>query len=259
VREERIVMTQTTGSKPAKSTKPTSSKPSSRSATSVVAPATVRTMIVVQPEYLASQTLNSAGLAQQFGGRATVQPRFMARQSLKIWQRSQLVGLRKGSPAWCAGGPARLLDLDGLRYAAGIWASVRHELFSSVVNGTRPARPWHVVLGEHLADPDCYSRQEAWDDFLSQPRVNAMRLHNSFNPGVGVLDLLEVEVYQAGSVAYRHYSAATAVCGDALLYDDGTRLAPASDALLHRTTYLEQSLRMVDTLPDGQRLVAVTL
>jgi hypothetical protein len=66
-------------------------------------------------------------------------------------------------------------------------------------------------------------------------------------------------MFQAGSIAYQHYNAATGVCADALLRDDGTRLAPASDALTHRTTYLEQALRVVDTLPDEQRLLAVTL
>jgi hypothetical protein len=221
--------------------------------------ATIRTMILLLPDYLPSQSLNTAALDRQFGIRCTPQPRFWARPGLRLWQRSAMIGLRKGRPAWCAGGPARLLDLTGIRYAAGVGAALRHEVWSSVVHGTRPAYPWHSYLAKHLADPDRYSREDAETDFQSQPRVNAMRIHNAVDPTAGILDLSEIEMLQAGSIAYQHFSAATAVCADALLRDDGTRLAPASDALTHRTTYLEHALRMVDTLPDEQRLIAVTL
>ena len=40
---------------------------------------------------------------------------------------------------------------------------------------------------------------------------------------------------------------------------DGQRLAPASDALAHRVTYLEHAGRYLDTLQADQRLLAVTL
>jgi hypothetical protein len=60
-------------------------------------------------------------------------------------------------------------------------------------------------------------------------------------------------------MAYQHYSASTAVAGDALLTAHGAKLAPASDALAHRVTYLEQANRYLDTLADTQRLLAVVL
>ena len=47
--------------------------------------------------------------------------------------------------------------------------------------------------------------------------------------------------------------------GDALLTPDGHKLAPASDALTHRVTYLEQANRYLDTVEAHQRLIAVTL
>nr|WP_258544578.1 hypothetical protein [Micromonospora provocatoris] len=66
-------------------------------------------------------------------------------------------------------------------------------------------------------------------------------------------------MFQAGPMAYQHYSATTAVCGDALLTPDGHKLAPASDALTHRVTYLEQAMRYLDTIETDQRLLAVAL
>jgi hypothetical protein len=73
------------------------------------------------------------------------------------------------------------------------------------------------------------------------------------------LDVCELEMFQAGLVAYQHFCAATAVCGDALLTARGTKLAPESDAFAHRVTYLEQATRYLDTLADTQRLLAVAL
>src|SRR3712207_7634010 len=63
-------------------------------------------------------------------------------------------------------------------------------------------------------------------------------------------------LFRSGPMAYQHYTAATAVCGDALLTPDGHKLAPASDALCDRVSYLEQAGRYLDTVEPGQRLVA---
>lgn len=60
-------------------------------------------------------------------------------------------------------------------------------------------------------------------------------------------------------MAYQHYSACTAICGDALLTADGHTLAPTSDALTHRVTYLKHAVRHLDTVEPGQRLLAITL
>jgi hypothetical protein len=49
------------------------------------------------------------------------------------------------------------------------------------------------------------------------------------------------------------------VCGDALLTPDGHTLAPASDALARRVTYLEQAGRYLDTVETGQRLLVIAL
>src|SRR4029453_8956697 len=102
-------------------------------------------------------------------------------------------------------------------------------------------------------------RERAESDFFNQPRVNAIRMHNAASHGPAHLSVGELEMFQAGPMAYQHYRATTAVCGDALLTPDGHQLAPASDALCHRVTYLEQAGRSLDTVEPDQRLLAVTL
>jgi hypothetical protein len=220
---------------------------------------TIRTMIVLLPDAVPHESLTAHALNRHFGVRGVLEARFWAVPSLKLWQRGQIVGLRKGRPASCAGGPARLLDLAGLRQAAGIGAGIRHELWTHAVRGTRPAYPWTAYLSKHLADPAKYNWENAKSDFHAQPRVNAMRMHNAANPGAGHLDLFDIEMFQAGQMAYQHYSAVTAICGDALLCDNSVRLAPRSDTLADRTTYIEQALRVLDVMPAEQRLIAVTL
>jgi hypothetical protein len=216
-------------------------------------------MIVLLPDALPLEPLTAHTLDKHFGVHGVLQPRYWASARLRMWQRQKMVLLRKGTPAYCAGGPVRLLDLDGVRHAAGIGAGIRHQVFTAATRGTRPAYPWHAYQAKHDQHQDRYSLADAERDFYAQPRITAMRMHNAVNPTAGHLDPTEVEMYQAGQMAYQHYSAATAICGDAILTDDGRRLAPTSDALADRTTYIEQAMRLLDTLDDEQRLIAVSL
>jgi hypothetical protein len=221
--------------------------------------ATIRTMIVCLPDGLPRESLTAHQLDRHFGVSGTLSPRFWASPAMYPWQRGQLFGLGKGRPAYCAGGPVKLLDLTGMRHAAGVGAGIRHQLWSRVVHGTRPATPWPVFLARHLADPGKYRLEAAEADFAGQPRVNAMRMHNAASYGAAHLAVEELEMFQAGPVAYQHYSASTAVAGDALLTADGHKLAPASDAFTHRVTYLEQAGRYLDAIATSQRLLAVAL
>jgi hypothetical protein len=221
--------------------------------------ATIRTMIVLLPDAFPQEPLTATALDRNFGVHGVLQARFWAIPQLRPWQRSRMVMLRKGSPATCAGGPVRLLDLNGLKQAAGIGAGIRHQVWNTAVQGTRPAYAWHQYLAKHHADPTGYTWEDAERDFHAQPRVTAMRMHNAVNPTAGYLDLAEVEMFQAGQVAYQHHSAATAICGDAMLRDDGARIAPASDALTDRATFIDRALRAFDALDPEQRLIAVAL
>ncbi|MEU4592298.1 hypothetical protein [Micromonospora aurantiaca (nom. illeg.)] len=221
--------------------------------------ATIRTMIVCVPGDLPRESLTAHQLDRNFGVQGTLSPRFWASPAVHLWQRSQMFGLRKGRPAYCAGGPARLLDLTGMRHAAAVGAGIRHQQFSRAVHGTRNATPWHVYEARHLADPQEYPRDKAVADFTNQPRVNAIRMHNAATYGAGQIALNELEMYQAGCMAYQHHSALTAVAGDALITAEGARLAPASDAMADRVTYLEQAHRLLAAIDPDQRLLAVAL
>ncbi|MGX4657863.1 hypothetical protein ACWCHM_29710 [Micromonospora sp. SCSIO 07396] len=220
--------------------------------------ATVGTMIVCVPDDLPREALTAHQLDRTFGVRGTLSPRFWA-TAMFLWQRGQMFGLRKGRPAYCAGGPVRLLDLHGMRQAAGMGAGIRHQLFSQIVHGTRPATPWHVYLARHLADPTRYPYDTAAADFHHQPRVNAIRMHNAATYGAGRIAVGELEMYQAGSRAYQHHSALTAIVGDALITADGEKVVPVSDAMADRVTYLEQAHRLLNTIDPDQRLLAVAL
>ncbi|MEU8048443.1 hypothetical protein [Micromonospora haikouensis] len=221
--------------------------------------ATIRTMILCIPDELPREALTAHQLDRNFGVRGTLSPRFWANPALRLWHHRQIISLRKGRPTCCAGGPVRLLDLDGMRQAAGIGAAIRHQVFSQAVHGTRNATPWHVYEARHLADPHAYPWKTAVADFHHQPRVNAIRMHNAATHGAGRIALDELEMYQAGCMAYQHHSALTAVTGDALITADGAKAAPASDAMADRVTYLEQANRLLTTIDPDQRLLAVAL
>jgi hypothetical protein len=112
---------------------------STTTSTADTPPATVRTMIVCLPDGLPSQALTAAQLDRLFGVSGMLQPRFWVSPALWPWQRRELVTPRKGRPLCCAGGPVRLLDLAGMRHAAGVGAGIRFQLWQRVVHGT-PAR-----------------------------------------------------------------------------------------------------------------------
>ncbi|MEU5565541.1 hypothetical protein [Micromonospora musae] len=216
-------------------------------------------MVICLPDDLPAQALTSHQLDIHFGVTGTLTTLYWAAPRLRLWQRHQLIGARNGRPIVCAGGPVRLLDLPGLRHAAAVGAGIRHQMWQQIVHSTRPATPWPVFESRHLTDPDRYPLDRASEDFHAQPRVHAMRLHAATSPGAGHCGVGELEMYQAGQVAYQHYRAASAVAGDAMLTADGHHLAPASDALAHRITYLEQALAHLDTVGPEQRLLAVSL
>jgi hypothetical protein len=226
--------------------------------TATAVAATVQTMVVCVPDELPRESLSTRQLERHFGVRGTLYARFWA-SAMYLWQRGQMFDLRKGTrPAYCAGGPLRLLDLTGMSQAAGMGAGIRHQMWTRAVHGTRPADPWAVFEAKNLQRPATYPIETAIADFHRQPRINAMRMHNARYTGA-VLALEELEMYQAGQLAYQHYCASAAIVGDALLTVDGDQLVPDSDSMADRVTYLEQANRYLKTLEDSQRLLAVAL
>jgi hypothetical protein len=176
-----------------------------------------------------------------------------------MWQHKQLSAPRKGRPLYCAGGPVNLLDLDGVRHAAGFGAGVRHTQWQHVVHGTPRAHAWHVFQGRHLSEPAKYSLARAEAEFWGQPRVSAMRLHNMNQPPAGQLPIEHLEMFEAGAATYQHYAAASTLCGDAVLTADGRTIKPAGDALSFRITYLDLATRHLETIAPAERLLAITV
>lgn len=232
----------------------------STAATPVVTPApTIRTMIVCLPDGLPPQALRGTRLDRHFGVSGTLAALFWASKALHRWQHRHMFDLRKGRPAYCAGGPVSLLDLDGVRHAAGFGAGVRHTQWQHVVHGTPRANAWHVFQARYFSEPAKYPLARAEAEFWQQPRVSAMRLHNMNRPPAGQLPIEHLEMFEAGSATYQHYAAASTVCGDAMLTADGRIIAPAGDALSYRITYLDQATRHLGTIAPGEKLLAIAV
>jgi hypothetical protein len=220
---------------------------------------TIRAMIIALPDHLPNEARSAHSLDRHFGVSGTLQPRFWASPAATMWQRRQLIGLRPGRPAYCAGGPLRLLNLAGMRDSAGHAAAMRFQHWARVVHRTGSAKPWHQFLTRHLADPATYTLADARTAFGDQPRVLDIRMHNAATYGAAQLDESELEMVQAGPMAYQHYRACTALTGDAVLTADGHTIKPASDAMQHRVTFLQQAMQYLAALEPTRRLIAVTL
>ena len=229
--------------------------------TTVTAPATIRTMIVCVPAELPTQVLASTRqLDRPLAVSGTSSARRWAKPTTGPLARRHLIDPRKGRPTYCAGGPLRLLDLPGMRHGAAMGAALRHQQWAHATHGTRPATSWPTFLQRHLNDPTKYPMDTATTDFERQPRVLAMRMHNAAHPTTSAqLDPHELEMFQAGPAAYANYHALWAVCTDALLTAEGTRMQPASAHFADQVTYLAHANRYLDSLDRSQRLLAVNL
>ncbi|MEU5554127.1 hypothetical protein ABZ738_30575 [Micromonospora sp. NPDC047793] len=250
------------GSRVHRLTPPPAERPKKTGPRPVVVPqAVIRQMIVcVSDDLTAVLHASTRHLDRHLGVGGTSCRRFWATPTLRPWQRRHLIDWQKATtgPQCCAGGPVRLLDLTGMGHAAHMGAVLRHQQWSHVVAGTRPATPWAVFLQRHLTDPSDYPMHLATAEFHRQPRVQAMRMHNAtaYGPGLEVADL---EIFQAGASAYANYHALWASCTDALLTEDGHRLHPASAFFADRITYLQQAHHHLQSLHGTQQLFAIDL
>lgn len=243
----------------AKST--TGSTPNPAPVPELVAPTpTIAVALVCVPDELSTSVLGaSRQLDKHLKVRGSLYAGFWAGK-VRSWQRRNLIGFRAGRPAYCAGGPVSMLDLAGMRHAAAFAAGIRHQQWHTVVHGTRAATPWPVFERRHLDDQSKYPYDKAQKEFAAQPRVQAMRMHNAGSYGAARLDPRDLEMFQAGLVAYQRYHALLATCFDAVLtVGDGEQLRPASDAFCDRIMYLDNATRYLDSLDGDQRLVAVSL
>lgn len=229
-----------------------------RTAMTVPAP-TIHTMIVCVPVEVPGLMFDQRTLEHQFGVHGVTVVRFWAKPCQPL-RRRQLIDPRKGKPTPCAGGSLRMLDMAALRRAYRTAAAQRYQTFTTVVRGTRDARPWAHYLGRHLSEPD-YRMTRAESDYRNQPRVLALRAHNAVaDAHAGAqLDERELEMFQAGPAAYGNYHHLLAMAADALLTPERHRLCPVSDRFADRLTYLQQANRYLDTTNEHTRIVAVQL
>jgi hypothetical protein len=232
--------------------------PTVKATVTLVPTPTVRIMIVCVPDELPGEVFDRRLLERHFGVQGAIAQRFWAKPC-NMLRRRHLVDARKGKPTPCAGGPLRLLDIAALRQAYGMAAAFRYQTWSNVVRGTRDAHPWISFLQRHLNDPGDYPIRQAEADFGNQPRVLAMRSHNAVTYGSAQLDEQDLEMLQAGPVAYQNYQYLTAVAADALLTGEGERMCAESDRFAHRLAYLHKANRYLDNAEDDTRVVAVLL
>ena len=220
----------------------------------------IRLMIVCVPDTMPVSILTSSwptGHGNCIAGTPVTY--LWARSGVKPWQRRHLIGVHRArhTVTVCAGGPIRWLHLDGMRAAAAFAAGIRHHQWTNAVRGTRPATPWHQIRAAQSGAPSV-AMAAAWRRYTNQPRIVAMRAFTAAYIAGPVLDPDEIEMYQAGPVAYQQYHAMRAICGDAILTTDGRRLEPRSDSFADRITYLHHAMRLLHALPNRQRLLAVT-
>jgi hypothetical protein len=223
----------------------------------VVPAPTVRTMIVCVADDLPSEVFDQRVLAWHLSVDGSIVVRFWAKPTNPI-RRRHLIDPRPGKPTACAGGPLRMLDTAALRLAYRMAAALRYQTWTAVTRGTRDARPWVTFLERHLSEPD-YPLAQAETDYGNQPRVLAVRAHNTVTSGPARLAEQDLEMFQAGPMAYQNYQQLLAMAADALLTPGGDRLCPVSDRFADRLTYLQQANRYLDTTDEHTRIIAVQL
>lgn len=191
---------------------------------------------------LAATPLTSAGPAGHF----TTSTRWRKGQLLQPWQNT------------AAGGPVRLLDLDGMRTGARDAHWHRWHIWQRVVAGTPAAKPYWHFADRHLANPIKYPLERAQQHYLAQPRVAAMRTYNALPNKIMTLPTSHLEAFQAGAHAYAHLGWLSAVPGDAVITLTNTHLAPASGRLVDQLAFLEAANAELKMLATNDHLVALT-
>lgn len=156
-----------------------------------------------------------------------------------------------------AGGPIRLLDIDGMRARAAAGAAAEWLLWQQVVAGTRPAQPFWSFLDRHAADNKRYPLARAQADYLAQPRILAMTAYNAVPGRPCPLPTAHLEAFQAGYGTYMNLAWLAAVPGDGFAPQRGGWLTTRSQRLTDLLDYLRLANAHLAGLPRDTHLVAV--
>jgi hypothetical protein len=158
-----------------------------------------------------------------------------------------------------AGGPIMLLNLDALEARAAEHAWQRWTVWSQVVRGTPPAQPfWRFVdrhRQQHTRNP--YTLARAQQDYLAQPRVQAMAIYNATAEPERQIPTSELEALQVNCDSYVAVAQMRAVAADAVVTVDQTLLAPADQRLTTVHRFLQRAHTYLHTLSGAHRLVAL--
>jgi hypothetical protein len=139
-----------------------------------------------------------------------------------------------------SGGPIGLLDLAHMRAGATAAAVGTWQHWDYIVAGTPLARSFWMFLDRHRADVNRYPLAQAQHDYLTQPRIIAMRAFNALPHGAA-LPTSELEAFQAGLNTYATLGQLAAVVADGVVAADGVFLTPVSTRLDDQLTFLHHA------------------
>jgi len=192
---------------------------------------------------LASTT--AAGQASLVGHFAT---------SVRRWGCRHLVQPFQGS---AAGGRISKLDLNTMRTQARNTYWYRWQIWHQVVAGTPVAKSFWAYLNRHRANPAKYGLAQAQQDYLGQPRIQAMLVYNALPNKIMELPTAHLVALQTGAHSYAHLGWLSAVPGHAMVTTDGQYLTPASERFADVISFLNTANNHLSTLGRNGHLVAL--
>ncbi len=201
--------------------------------------------------HLAMRGIIADGVMPHFTPRPTGGLRRMlrSRQLIDMWQ------------ATAAGGPIRLLDLAGMRLRAQAQAATQWLIWHQTVAGTRTAQPFWAFAHRHLDDPKGYPLSTAQQQYLTQPRVQAMTAFNAIPDRPCDLPTECLEAFQTGQNTFATLAWLTAVPADGLattsMSAHGGWLTPATGRLDDQLAYLRDANAYLERLPGDTTVVAM--
>jgi hypothetical protein len=210
-----------------------------------------RHAVRVATTHLAMRGITADGVMPHFTPRIISGLRGMlrTRQLIDMWQDTT------------AGGPIRLLDLAGMRLRAQAQAATQWLIWHHTVAGTRTAQPFWAFTQRHLDDPKGYPLSKAQQQYLTQPRVQAMTAFNALPDRPCDLPTAALEAFQAGQHTYTLLAWLTAVPADgvattSMSVHDGW-LTPASGRLEDQLAYLRDANAYLERMPRDTTVVAM--
>jgi hypothetical protein len=160
-----------------------------------------------------------------------------------------------------SGGPVRLLDLAAMRLQAHAQAATQWLIWHQVVTGTRPAQPYWAFAERHRDDPQRYPLTRAQQQYLAQPRVQAMATFNALPNRPCDLPTSALEAFQAGQHTFATLGWLTAVPADGVATTTPSKpggwLTPASGRLDDQLAYLTDANAYLDRLAPDTTVVAM--